>query len=122
MNQDIEIKHYDYDRSEYVLDATINSMDLARAMDEQDMAVLIGNWANAGGKGMAHGRRVGRALAASDTHRAIQQLVVNILLGIIYEIAKTTWVDARNRSGVDMCKKIVAMISEEEEYFWPLVR
>lgn len=122
MNQDIEITHYDYDERVERLDATINSMDLARSMDEQDMAVLLGNWANSGGKGMAHGRRVGRTLAASDTHRAIQQLVVNILLGIIYEISKTTWVDARNRSGVDMCKKIVEMILTEEEYFWPLVK
>jgi hypothetical protein len=122
MNVDITVRHYDYEKKEFVVDSCVDTMALARSMDEREMAILLGNWANAGGKGLPHGIRVGEILAGSDTHRAIQQLVVNVVLGIIYGVSKTNWVDGRNRRGVEMCQSIVDHIDLVWEYFWPFER
>lgn len=122
MNETITIRHYDYDEKEFIVDAEVATMDLARSMDERKMAILLGNWANAGGRGLPHGVRVGEILAGSDVHRAIQQLVVNVVLGIVYGLAKTTWIDGRNQRGVEMCRSIVEHVELSWKYFWPFER
>jgi len=94
---------------------TVSVHQLSHCLNHEQLANLLGDWANAGGKSFVDGQKVGRQLHWE--HRHLQHCVVWILLGILREMAQQTAWDARNEYALRVCRQLVRYLQDEADVY-----
>lgn len=112
MNNTIQLKRYDYEKEETVLDGTTDARTIARNIDADQLAEIVIAYVNINSNAFAQGQQAGERIVGS--HRTIQGLVYNLCLGILVKIGEQGWPDDRNETAVAGSKKIASMIDKSE--------
>ena len=106
-----QVKHYDYDAKEYVVDAEVSIHSLARSLDGEQFAQLLDDYVNDFSKGdYRHGLKLGHELR--NTHRTLQRSAIVMLVGIIAGLSEQEYTDARNEYAVHLAKQIKGVYEE----------
>lgn len=90
----------------------VSVFELARCMDTEEMAGLLENYLNQGGKGFRSGEEDGRALRYA--HRTLQRLVVAWALGVICGLSEQEYTDPRNETAIKTAKWIKRLCDKGE--------
>ena len=91
---------------------TVSIYAIARSITPQNLAKLLDNYLNLGGKGFDEGKLVG--LHLRHTHRTLQRLAICFALGLIFGLSEQEYTDARNQTAIETAKKIAQMVKDGE--------
>jgi len=93
---------------------TISNRVLANSITTGQLAYLLNNFLNLGGKGFREGLEFGRYF--QSTHRTLQQCFVGYLMGALMGLAEmdSKWTDARNEDSNAMLQKLKKLINDGE--------
>lgn len=86
---------------------------LARSLSIEQLAELLGDFVNTGGKGFRTGQDLGREM--TNQHRTLQRLLVLLALGILAGFGETDLsigTDPRNHDAIKTAQKVRAMIED----------
>ena len=104
----IELKEYNYDTKETEVIAEVSMRTIVNAVRlAEQFADLLEAVVNSYDIGRRHGEETGKHLC--KIHPTLQRSLIAELLGIISELAKIDYTDARNEMAIAACKEIVAM-------------
>ena len=113
----IRLKTYNHETWRYEETGQEVSMhSLAHSLSPEQVADLLGSWANAGGKEFQEGQAIGQALWRE--HRYLQHLVVQMCVGILHEMGRQKWSDARNEFSLKVCRGISALLERDFNYWF----
>jgi len=113
----VNLKRYDSKTWSYVETGEVVDLHaLSHSLSAEQLASLLSDWANAGGKGQKEGREVGRAL--SREHRHLQHLVVQMCIGILHQMGLQKWTDERNEFAIKTCQKISRFLVDKCDYYF----
>jgi len=126
-NRDVEIKKYlsAEERSEFLGEErsyggfeptgeTISNYVLANSITTGQLANLLNDFLNLGGKGHREGLELGRYFQSA--HRTLQQCFVGFLMGALMGLAEmdSKWTDARNEDSYAMLQKLKKLVDDGE--------
>ena len=115
---EIRLKKYDYRTWETKeTGETVDTWTIAHSMTAENMADLMEEYANYGGREFRAGQEIGRLLW--NTHRHLQHLLVQFCLGIVHEMGKQKWSDARNEFSLRVCQRVSQLLEAEFSYWFP---
>ena len=83
---------------------------IARSITPLNLAKLLENYLNLGGKGLNEGKLIGLHLRHS--HRTLQRLAVCFALGLITGLSEQEHVDARNEEAIKTAKMLAQMVRD----------
>jgi len=89
---------------------TIDVYTLAKALSTQNLAALLDDFLNLGGKGFREGKEIG--LQLRFTHRTLQRLAVCFAFGIITGLSEQEYTDPRNETAIQTAKKVAQMLEK----------
>ena len=89
---------------------TIDVYILAKSLTLENLASLLDDFLNLGGKGFREGREIGMQLRF--THRTLQRLAVCFAFGIITGLSEQEYTDPRNETAIQTAKKIAQMLEK----------
>jgi len=89
---------------------TIDVYTLAKSLTVENLATLLDDFLNLGGKGFREGKEVG--LQLRFTHRTLQRLAVCFVFGIITGLSEQEYTDPRNETAIQTAKKIAQMLEK----------
>ena len=89
---------------------TIDVYTLAKSLSTENLAALLDDFLNLGGKGLREGKEVG--LQLRFTHRTLQRLAVCFAFGIITGLSEQEYSDPRNETAIQTAKKIAQMLEK----------
>jgi hypothetical protein len=112
MSETIKLHHYDYDTREMVEDGEVSTYQIAKCIKPEQMAELLDDLLNVGGRGYIEGLQVGKDLRT--THRTLQRSAIGFALGIILGISDQEHSDARNATALETAKKIADLAEKGE--------
>jgi len=107
---DLELKHWDYDKHEYVSDGQVSGYAVAKALDAESFASLLDDYVNNFSSSYKHGVKTGHKLRQS--HRTLQRSVIVELVGIISGLSEQEWTDPRNEQAIKLAKQVKALYEE----------
>ena len=110
--KDIVLTKYDYDKKERIETGNVGIYTLAGSMNSENMADVLDEYLNLGGKQFPEGKDVG--LKLRNTHRTIQRSIVCFCLGVICGLSDQEYTDARNETAIQTAKKIKTMVDSGE--------
>jgi len=126
-NRDIQIKKYlsAEERSEFLGEErsfggheptgeTISGYTIAHSITTGQLAKLLDDFLNLGGKGYREGLELGRYF--QSTHRTLQQCFVGYLMGALMGLAEmdAKFTDARNKDSITMLQKLKKLVEDGE--------
>ena len=85
---------------------------LAKSLTPGNLAALIDDYLNLGGKGYREGHEIG--LQLRFTHRTLQRLVICFAFGLIVGLSEQEHTDPRNETAIKTAKKIAQMLADGE--------
>src|SRR4030042_3588935 len=91
---------------------TIDVDTLAKSLTIENLAAMLDDFLNLGGKGFREGKEVG--LQLRFTHRTLQRLVICFAFGIIAGLSEQEYTDPRNETAIQTAKKIVQLMESDE--------
>ncbi len=91
---------------------SLNVYSLARSMSPGNLAALVEEFLNLGGKGFREGREIG--LLYRYTHRTFQRLVICFAFGLIAGLSEQEFTDPRNETAIQTAKKVARMLTNGE--------
>ena len=91
---------------------TVSIYGIARSITPLNLAKLLENFLNLGGKGFNEGKLVG--LHLRHTHRTLQRLAVCYALGLIVGLSEQEHFDGRNEEAIKSAKKLAQMMKDGE--------
>ena len=106
----LELKHWDYDKHEYVKDGEVSLRDVAKALDAETLADLLEDYVNNFSSKYKRGVETGRKLRS--THRTLQRSVIVELVGVIAGLSEQEYTDPRNEHAIHLAKQIRALYDE----------
>jgi len=106
----LELKHWDYDKKEYVSDGEVSLYKVAKALDAETLADLLDDYVNNFSSSYKRGLETGRKLRQS--HRTLQRSVIVELVGIIAGLSEQEHTDPRNETAIHLAKQIKAVYEE----------
>jgi hypothetical protein len=89
---------------------TIDVYTLAKSLTSENLAALLVDFLNLGGKGFREGKEIG--LQLRFTHRTLQRLAVCIAFGLIVGLSEQEYADPRNETAIQTAKKIAQMLEK----------
>jgi hypothetical protein len=91
---------------------TIDVYSLAKSLTIENMAALLDDFLNLGGKGFREGKEIG--LQLRFTHRTLQRLTVCFAFGLIAGLSEQEYTDPRNETAIQTAKKVVQLMEAGE--------
>jgi len=93
---------------------TISAYKIAHSITTGQLAEILNDFLNLGGKGYHEGQELGRHF--QSTHRTLQQCFVGYLIGALMGLAEMDpkWTDARNEDSIAMIHKLKKLIDDGE--------
>ena len=112
-NGTITLKAYNSDtgRNE-ATGETLSVYSLAKSLTPGNLAALLDDYLNLGGKGYREGREIG--LELRFTHRTLQRLVICFAFGLIVGLSEQEFTDPRNETAIQTAKKVAKMLADGE--------
>jgi hypothetical protein len=89
---------------------TIEVYTLAKSLTIENLAALLDDFLNLGGKGFREGKEIG--LQLRFTHRTLQRLAVCFAFGLIAGLSEQEFTDPRNETAIQTAKKIAQMLEK----------
>ena len=89
---------------------TISVYTLAKSLTLENLASLLDDFLNLGGKGFRDGKEIG--LQLRFTHRTLQRLAVCFAFGMIAGLSEQEYTDPRNETAIQTAKKIAQMLEK----------
>jgi len=89
---------------------TINVYTLAKSLTIKNLAALLDDFLNLGGKGFRDGKEIG--LQLRFTHRTLQRLVICFAFGMITGLSEQEYTDPRNETAIQTAKKVTQMLEK----------
>ena len=89
---------------------TISVYTLAKSLTLENLASLLDDFLNLGGKGFREGKEIG--LQLRFTHRTLQRLAVCFAFGLITGLSEQEYTDPRNETAIQTAKKIAQMLEK----------
>lgn len=112
-NGTIQLKAYNSETGQNeATGETLSVYSLAKSLTPGNLAALLEDYLNLGGKGFREGREVG--LQLRFTHRTLQRLVICFAFGLIAGLSEQEFTDPRNETAVQTAKKIAQMLADGE--------
>ena len=91
---------------------TLSTYQLAKSLTIENVAALLDEFLNLGGKGFREGKEAG--LQLRSTHRTLQRLVICFAFGLITGLSEQEHTDPRNETAIATAKKIAQMLEAGE--------
>src|SRR4030042_2593885 len=91
---------------------TIDVYTLAKSLTIENLAALLDDYLNFGGKGFREGKEIG--LQLRFTHRTLQRLAVCFVFGLIAGLSEQEYTDSRNEPAIQTAKKLVQLMEAGE--------
>ena len=91
---------------------TLSVYSLAKSLTQGNLAALLDDYLNLGGKGYREGREIGLELRC--THRTLQRLVICFAFGLIVGLSEQEFTDPRNETAIQTAKKVAKMLADGE--------
>jgi hypothetical protein len=108
-NDTIKIRAYNSETSHTEeTGETIDVYTLAKSLTTENLAALLDDFLNLGGKGFREGKEVG--LQLRFTHRTLQRLAVCFAFGLIAGLSEQEFTDPRNDTAIQTAKKVVQLM------------
>lgn len=109
----IRLKAYNPDTScNEATGETIDVYSLAKSLTPENLAALLDDYLNLGGKGYREGREIGLQLRL--THRTLQRLAICFAFGLIAGLSEQEFTDPRNETAIQTAKKVVQLLEAGE--------
>ena len=89
-----------------------STYQVAKSLTVENLAALLDDFLNLGGKGFREGKQVG--LQLRTTHRTLQRQVICFALGLIAGLSEQEFTDPRNETAIQTAKKITQMLEAGE--------
>jgi hypothetical protein len=89
---------------------TIDIYTLAKSLTIENLATLLDDFLNLGGKGFREGKEIG--LQLRFTHRTLQRLAVCFAFGLITGLSEQEYTDPRNETAIQTAKKVAQMLEK----------
>ncbi len=89
---------------------TISVYTLAKSLTIENLAALLDDFLNLGGKGYPEGKEIG--LQLRFTHRTLQRLAVCFAFGLIAGLSEQEYTDPRNETAIQTAKKVAQMLEK----------
>jgi len=89
---------------------TIDVYTLSKSLSTENLAALLDDFLNLGGKGFRDGKEIG--LQLRFTHRTLQRLAVCFAFGIITGLSEQEYTDPRNETAIQTAKKVAQMLEK----------
>ncbi len=89
---------------------TIEVYTLAKSLTIENLAALLDDFLNLGGKGYPEGKEIG--LQLRFTHRTLQRLAVCFAFGLIAGLSEQEYTDPRNETAIQTAKKVAQMLEK----------
>jgi hypothetical protein len=89
---------------------TIDVYTLAKSLTIENLAALLDDFLNLGGKGFREGKEIG--LQLRFTHRTLQRLAVCFAFGLIAGLSEQDYTDPRNETAIQTAKKVAQMLEK----------
>lgn len=96
---------------------TIGVYTLAKSLTTENLAALLDDFLNLGGKGFREGKEIGLQLRL--THRTLQRLAVCFAFGLIAGLSEQEYTDPRNETAIQAAKKVTLMLEKGDLPFGP---
>jgi hypothetical protein len=91
---------------------TIDVYTLAKSLTIENLAALLDDFLNLGGKGFREGKEIG--LQLRFTHRTLQRLAVCFAFGLIAGLSEQEYTDPRNETAIQTAKKVAQMLENDD--------
>lgn len=105
----IHLRKWNYDTNQYDDLGTVDTYILASSITPEQFANLLDRYLNAGGKGMAEGKKIGRMFAG--THRTLQAYGIRFVTGFLRGITEACWgTDPRNEYEIAAAHKMLEAV------------
>lgn len=116
---ELKLHRYQHQIEEGEEEQIVNIGQVARAINDEQLALLISEYLNIGFKGHRNGIAVGKA--GTRFHRTIQRSFIGWLIGAIVSMAEQEYWDDRNATAVKAAKKIAKLYKDGDLNIGPMI-